>query len=207
MGPTLFKFFFVALLAGATAIHIPKIHIPTSTTRSMTTSPASTPHAPSAGSTSTTQSQTTSSTSDQSPEVTSAVPPTPPGEVPHSSCISKEAPFHLLWGVYVVNNTMSTKDDSLAGNFCDKLKAKVGCKPRDWQCQSDNHGGVGCTFSTSSLCKPSDVNNMIIAASGQNVYCQGDSFNYLYNATGQVASGFLEFLGPVAELLTGLAAA
>lgn len=137
--------------------------------------------------------------------------------VRRSQCVSKGAPAHIEWGVYVMNTTMPSNQGSgsWGGGLLDNINGKTGCDPTSWQAQVDDADpqGVGCTFSTTDFCTVNDISDAIHAASSENdakvitdgggqwVYCEGDTLTDLFDTAGAVISGLSQDLGAVAGLL------
>lgn len=150
------------------------------------------------------------------PQTTDPVP-----AVRRSQCVSKSAPAHIEWGIYVMNTTMPSNQGSgsWGGGLLDNINGKAGCAPTSWQAQLDDADpqGVGCTFNTPDFCTVNQISDAIHAASSENddkvitdgsgqwVYCEGDTLTDLFDAAGSVISSLSQDLGDVAGFLGAFA--
>lgn len=136
-----------------------------------------------------------------------AAPPVPATR--SSQCVSKGATAHIEWGVYVANTTMPSAQGSgsWGGGFLDNINGEVGCAPTSWQAQLDTATpqGVGCTFNTPDFCQVDQIADAIHAASGQWVYCSGDTLSDLFDDAGNIISGLTQEVGNLAGIFADFA--
>ncbi|KAI5201534.1 hypothetical protein AUEXF2481DRAFT_44886 [Aureobasidium subglaciale EXF-2481] len=119
-------------------------------------------------------------------------------DTPPAQCSSKHGSVSNFWGIYYPHRGGNVGD--WANGILDNVRGR-GCLVTNWQAIQDNEDGVACTFSVPLTCQAYDIAAALNAASGEWIYCEGDTMNGLFDGAGQVISGFAGVLGDVAGAL------
>ena len=130
-----------------------------------------------------------------------AAPATPieKRDTPPAQCVSKHGSVSNFWGIYYPQRGGNVGDWGVG--ILDNVRGH-GCLVTNWQAVPDNGNGIAVTFNAPLTCQAYDIAAALNAASGEWVYCEGDTMNGLFDSAGQVISGFVEVLGQAASALS-----
>ncbi|KAG9604504.1 hypothetical protein KCU77_g1023, partial [Aureobasidium melanogenum] len=123
-------------------------------------------------------------------------------DTPPAQCAIKSGSVSNFVGIYYPQRGGNVGDWGLG--ILDNVRGR-GCLVTDWQAVQDDANGIACTFNIPLTCQSTDIADALDAASGEWVYCSGNTMDGLFDGAGQVISSFVSVLGDAASALSDFA--